>query len=81
LLHHFGNHPDAGVAALNVGNEKQATAGRLGGLDRHASLVGLERHGEDHSGQNHTGLEGEQRQCHVCFGHDLYLSGAINSSD
>ena len=53
LLHHLGDHADAGEAALDVGHEQQAPTGGAGGLDGGPGLIGLERHGEDHPGQHH----------------------------
>ena len=56
---HLGDNPDVGVAALNVGHEQEAAAGRPRRFDGDAGLVGLERHGKDHAGQDYARLQGE----------------------
>ena len=73
--------PTAGEAPLDVGHQQQAAAGRAGRLDRGPGLVGLERHGEDHPGQHHPGLEGSNGSVTfsfvigVPFGFHISLTG------
>ena len=74
--HHHAAHPvgqlagvldrrdraDTRVAALDAGHEQQVTVGRRRCVDRGASLVGLDRHGDHHPGQDHARGQRQQRQ-------------------
>ena len=47
---------DLGVAAIEPRDEQQLAA--VGGLDRRGGLIGLDREGDDHAGQDDPGGQG-----------------------
>ena len=69
LLHDLGDDADLGETTLDVGHQQQAPARGAGRFDGGPGLFGLERHGEDHAGQDDTGLEGKQWECHILVRH------------